>query len=127
MTASNKKNGKWASDRDTSMNMIVVRNLRITEEHSADGIVTIRYPIILRPWIEKLVSRFGSSPIKNRFKKLQLDMLGSEVWGMIDDARSVRNIIEIFAKTHQLPIRESEIAITQFLRNLGRRGIIGLR
>jgi hypothetical protein len=109
------------------MNLIVVRNIRITEQRSVDSMVTIRYPTVMRPWIEKLLNRFGYSVNETRFKKLQLDRLGSEVWSMIDDARSVRRIIKIFADTHQLPIREAEIAVTQFLRDLGRRGIIGLK
>jgi hypothetical protein len=127
MTVSNKKSGEWLTERDTSMDRVVVRNLRISVRRSEDGIVTIRYPIMLRPWIEKFLNRFGSSSKENRFKKLQLDRLGSEVWDMVDDARSVRQITKTFADTHQLPIRESEIAVTQFLRDLGRRGIIGLK
>ena len=127
MTVSSKKSGKWTTDRDASMSLTVVRNIRITEQRSADRMVTIRYPIVLRPWIEKILNRFKYSANETRFKKLQLDRLGSEVWSMIDDARSVRQIVKIFADTYQLPIRESEIAVTQFLRDLGRRGIIGLR
>jgi hypothetical protein len=49
------------------------------------------------------------------------------VWDLLDGVRSVRRIIEIFAASHQLPQREVEIAVTQFLRQLGRRGIIGFR
>jgi hypothetical protein len=53
--------------------------------------------------------------------------LGTEVWGLIDGNRSVRRIIEIFAETHQLQIREAEVAVSQFIRLLGQRGLIGLR
>jgi hypothetical protein len=127
MTAFRKNSGGLVSDRDASMNLTPLRNRRITEQRSGDGMVIIRYPITLKPWIAKLLNRFGHSVNENRFKKLQLDDLGAEVWGMIDDARSVRQITRIFADTHRMPLRESEIAITQFLRDLGRRGIIGLK
>jgi hypothetical protein len=127
MTVSNKNSGKRISDRGASMNLTPVRNCQITEERSGDDMVIIRYPITLKPWIASLLTRFGHSTNENRFKKLQLDDLGAEVWGLIDDARSVRQITRIFADTHRIPLRESEIAITQFLRDLGQRGIIGLR
>jgi len=109
------------------MKLAPVKNSRITEQRSAGGMVIIRYPITLRPWIAKLLNQFGHSANENRYRKLELDMLGTEVWSMIDDARSVRQITRIFADTHRMPLRESEIAITQFLRDLGRRGIIGLK
>jgi len=127
MTAFSKNSGKLAPDRGASMNLTPVRNRRITEQRSDDGMVIIRYPITLKPWIAALLNRFGHSTNENRFKKLQLDDLGAEVWGMIDNARSVRQITRKFAEAHRIPLRESEIAIAQFLRDLGRRGIIGLK
>jgi len=33
----------------------------------------------------------------------------------------------MFAATHQLEIREAEVSLTQFIRELGRRGLIGMR
>jgi hypothetical protein len=39
----------------------------------------------------------------------------------------VRQLIDTFARTHQLEPREAEVAVTQFLRELGRRGLIGMR
>jgi len=40
--------------------------------------------------------------------------------------RSLRRIVAAFAAAHQLEAREAEIAVTQFVRELGRRGLIGL-
>jgi hypothetical protein len=126
MTVSSKNSG-WKSDRDASLGLTPVRSRLITEQRSAGGMIIIRYPITLRPWIAKLLNRFGHAAHEDRYKKLQLDDLGTEVWRMIDDARSVRQITRLFADTHHIPLRESEIAITQFLRDLGRRGIIGMK
>jgi len=38
----------------------------------------------------------------------------------------VRQLVERFAKTHQLEAREAEVSVAQFIRELGRRGLIGL-
>jgi hypothetical protein len=121
------KNPNGMHGRDVSLNSTPVRSCLITAQRSADGMMMIRYPVTLRPWIANLLNRFGHGADENRYKKLQLDGLGTEVWNMIDDVRSVKQITRRFAETHRLPLRESEIAITQFLRDLGRRGIIGLR
>jgi hypothetical protein len=33
----------------------------------------------------------------------------------------------MFAETHRLQIREAEVAVSQFIRQLGQRGLIGMR
>ncbi len=46
---------------------------------------------------------------------------------MLDGRRSLGRIAAAFAEAHQLEPREAEIAVTQFIRDLGRRGLVGLR
>jgi hypothetical protein len=60
-------------------------------------------------------------------KKFQLDELGTAVWNLMDGKRSVRQLVKIFAGTHRLEPREAEVSVTQFIRELGRRGLIGMR
>lgn len=114
-------------DRQASLSMTPVRSQRISEERSADGMAIITYPVTVRPWMAKLLKRMGRGDTAPRAKKLELDTLGTEVWDMIDGRRSVRQITGRFADRHRVSGREAEIAITQFLRDLGRRGIIGIR
>ena len=114
-------------DRAEALKFIPVKNIQITEEQLDSGEILIHYPVTLRPWIAGIVKRFSGSNAELQSKPLQLDQLGTEVWGLIDGSRSVRRIIEIFAKTHQLQIREAEVAVSQFIRMLGQRGLIGLR
>jgi hypothetical protein len=45
----------------------------------------------------------------------------------VDGKCSVRRIIKIFAETHRLDKKEAEVSVTQFIRELGRRGLLGLR
>ena len=114
-------------DRGAAFKFIPVKSVQITEERLESGEILIHYPVILRPWIAGIVKRFSGSQAELQNKPLQLDQLGTEVWGLIDGNRSVRRIIEIFAETHQLQIREAEVAVSQFIRLLGQRGLIGLR
>ena len=114
-------------DRAEAFKFIPVKNIQITEKRLDSGEILIHYPVTLRPWIAGIVKRFSGSNAELQSKPLQLDQLGTEVWELIDDNRSVRRIIEIFAKTHQLQIREAEVAVSQFIRMLGQRGLIGLR
>ncbi|MBW2432664.1 MAG: PqqD family protein [Deltaproteobacteria bacterium] len=113
--------------RAEALNRIPSKNLQIREERLDSGEVVIHYPITIRPFFAGLVKRFGGSGAQIQTRKLQLDELGTSVWAMIDGNCSVRQLISIFATTHQLEIRESEVAVTQFLRELGRRGLIGMR
>ena len=95
--------------RAEALNRIPVKNIQITEERLETGEILIGYPVTIRPLFASLV-----------------DMLGSSVWNLLDGERSVRQLIQIFAETHQLQPREAEVAVTQFIRELGRRGLIGL-
>ena len=91
------------------------------------GDVLLAYPIKVRPWASAVVRRLGMPSSHTREKKLQLDALGTGVWELIDGIRSVRQVIREFSERHQLHPREAEVAVTQFLRELGKRGLIGLK
>jgi len=86
----------------------------------------LAYPQPVRPWLRKLANRLGGDSERVYMKKLQLDQLGTEVWDCIDGKQTVRQIVSLFADRHRLPHKEAEVAVTQFLRDLGRRGIIGM-
>jgi hypothetical protein len=112
--------------RAEALNRIPVKNVQITEDRLETGEALIGYPVTIRPFFSSLVKRFGGTEEQVQTKKLQLDSLGSSVWDLLDGKRSVRQLIQIFAETHQLQPREAEAAVTQFIRELGRRGLIGL-
>jgi hypothetical protein len=113
--------------REDALKCIPVKNIQITESRLESGEIIIRYPITMRPWIAGLVKRFGHPQDKNQTKKLQLDELGVAVWNLIDGSRPVRQIIQAFAESHRLQMREAEVAVTEFLRELGKRGLIGMQ
>ena len=121
-----KKHKKPQISRAEALQCTPVISAQIIEDRLESGEVIIRYPVTIRPFFATWVKRFGGPDNYVQTKKLQLDKLGSSVWDLIDGKRSVRQLIQLFADTHQLQFREAEVAVTQFIRELGRRGLIGL-
>lgn len=122
-----KKVKKIELSRTEALGFHPVRNSDIREFRLDNELVEIHYPTTMRPWIAGLVKRLGGPSDNIQIKKLQLDMLGTAVWDMIDGKRSVGQIVKAFAETHRLQTKEAEVAVTEFIRELGRRGLIGLR
>ncbi|UCD80099.1 MAG: PqqD family protein [Desulfobacterales bacterium] len=87
----------------------------------------MEYPLTVRPWMAAMAKRFGRPTDRVYTKKLQLDALGTAVWDLVDGKRSVRRIVQIFAETHRLEKKEAEVSVTSFIKQLGQRGLLGLR
>ena len=123
-----KRGKKTASPgRQEALALTPVKSRQIEETRLASGEFLIRYPAAATgPRLTALLNKIGRTP-QIRMKKIQLDGLGSEVWQLIDNRRSVKGIIDDFAEKHRLPAREAEVSITQFIRTLGQRGLIGLK
>jgi hypothetical protein len=121
-----KKRKKPQISRTEALKCTPVISAQVVEDRLESGEVIIRYPVTIRPFFATVVKRFGGPDDYVQTKKLELDKLGSSVWDLIDGKRSIRQLIQIFAETHQLQFREAEVAVTQFMRELGRRGLIGL-
>jgi len=60
----------------------------------------------------------------SRYRKVELDRAGTETLDLVDGRRTVEEIVETFGRNHKLSFRESQVAVTQFLRQLVQRGII---
>ena len=113
--------------RTAALNATPVKSREVDEVRLESGEVLLTYPVAIRPWLAGVIRRLGGPPAKIQKKKLQLDTLGTSVWDLLNGQRSVNQIIRRFAQTHQIHAREAEVAVTRFLRDLGRRGLIGLR
>ncbi len=103
------------------------KSLHITESRLETGEVLLEYPLTVRPWFAAVVKRLGGPRDSVQTKKLQLDAMGTAVWDLVDGNRSVRRIVQIFAETHRLENKEAEVSVTSFIRELGQRGLLGLR
>ncbi len=126
MRAFKKKRKKPQISRAAALKCTPVISSKVVEDRLESGAVIIRYPVTIRPFFATVVKRFGGPDDYVQTKTLELDKLGSSVWDLLDGKRSIRRLIQIFAETHQLQFREAEVAVTQFIRELGKRGLIGL-
>lgn len=114
--------------RKEALSAIPVRNPSVTEEWISDNIVQLTYPLPSGRVVAAIISIFGKKrDFLSRFTKLELDVQGSRVWQAIDGKRSVRKISRDFASETNVDKSDSQLAVSIFLRQLGRRGIIGLK
>ncbi len=113
-------------DRLQALACTPIRNPEVSEESNADGTL-LRYPVEVKPWFQSIFKRLSSRDSNIIIRRLQLDPLGSSVWQMVDNKKTVAEIAEAFRKTHQLGTREAELSVTSFLKDLGKRGLIAMR
>lgn len=116
-----------AITREEALRHVPVKNPAVCETRLDSGEVQLTYPQQLRPFMAALSRRIGGGQTRPMERKLQLDALGTQVWDLVNGQRSVKSLIHSFAEAHQIHAREAEVAVTQFLRQLGRRGLIALR
>ncbi len=104
-----------------------VKNNNVFEVELETGEIVLTYPLILRPWFLNLARRIGLQSEEPLTRKLQLDEIGSLTWTLLDGKRTVLDLVNLLCRRYNLNGREAEVAMTGFLRELGRRGLIGLR
>ena len=117
-----KKEPQPKLDRRESMSARPVLNRLVKIERAANGTIVLQVP---RPdnMMVRWVSRsFGLPP----YKRVALDELGTFVIEHCNGEYAVRDIVDKFAKRFRLNRREAEVSMSTFLRDLGRRSIIGL-
>jgi len=114
--------------RAQAMACVPVKGGLVQESRLESGEILLAYPDYKQPWFTKIIRRLGRpGDSKVRIKKLQLDTLGTSVWELLDGRRSVQQLIELFADKYNLHPKEAEVSVSQFLRALGRRDLIGLK
>lgn len=113
--------------RSEALNCIPVKNIQAQETRGEAGLVLLCYPVETRPWIAGWIRLFGGASDGVQLKKLQLDALGTAVWDLLDGKRTVGQVIQSFNAMQRLYPKEANVAVTLFLRELGKRGLIGLR
>jgi hypothetical protein len=109
--------------REQSMQCVPVRNQLVEEKRSDSGEVTLYLPRRDVWWVNA-IARIFYVPKKGR--GVMLDELGTNVWDMIDGQATVKQVIERFAERYRLSKREAELSIVAHLKNLAKRGLIGI-
>lgn len=113
--------------RTESLACIPQKSPAVRWEVLENGDILLEYPLNIRPFFLQLVERFQKKPQPNLTKKLQLDKMGSVVWEIIDGEHNVKSIIQRFAADTGISLQESELSVTAFFRELGRRGLVQMR
>lgn len=113
--------------RAEALKFTPVKSDRVRESRLETGEIILTYPMDIRPWIDRMVKRFGGKGYQAADKKLQLDELGTAVWDQINGERSVKQVVQWFAKKYRLHAKEAEVSVSRFMRELGKRGLIGLK
>ena len=90
---------------------------------TAEGLVRISYPAVLRPWLRRLLPSSFTTPART----LELDAMGTFVWNLMDGLASVADIARGVELRFACLPAEAEQSVALFVRQLGQRGIIGLR
>lgn len=122
------KQSRFQLTRGQALACTPVKGSHVQESRLASGDILLSYPDAKQPWFAGLIRRLNPAGAeKVRIKKLQLDALGTSVWELLDGSRSVQKVIELFAQKYRLHPKEAEVSVTQFLRELGRRELIGLQ
>jgi len=99
-----------------------IRNQAVIWEKDEDGEILIRIPREEYGWKIKLLSKFFYIP---KERKISLDEVGSQVWEMCDGETSVKDIIDTLRKKYKLNRKEAEISLITYLRELGKKGLVG--
>ncbi|HPT96581.1 MAG TPA: PqqD family protein [Armatimonadota bacterium] len=99
-----------------------LRNSLLEWTDTADGKVMITIPR-REDWVGKMVALLFHVP---KTRQLVLDdEVGSSVWRICDGEHTIKDIVEFLCKTYKLTRKEAEVSATEFLRQLGRRRLIG--
>lgn len=122
-----KKRPEPVISRSEALDMVPVRNDAVEETPLDGGLVRLAYPLAIKPWFGRLAEKVGMWDQKPMVKRVELDEMGTFVWTRIDGERSVRGIAAEFTEAYGVQPREAELAVTTFIKNIGQRGIIGLR
>ena len=108
-------------DRESSLKARPVLNQLIKVEKGENDHTVLVVPR-RKTSLVKAVSGFFKLPAT---KQIALDEVGSYVVRLCDGTNTVEGIIASLSGKYQLGRREAEVSMLSFLRQLGKRGIIG--
>jgi len=98
-----------------------VRNQALSYQNLENGEVAIRVPRRQDVWGKLL----GWVLVVPRERQLVLDQVGALVWELCDGEHTVGEMIQALRRAQKLNAKEAEVALTDYLRQLGKRRLVG--
>ncbi len=108
-------------DRQLVFSLRPVRNSAIEWELTADGEAMLQIPR-RKDRVGRIVGFWFRLP---EARAVQLDEVGSYVWGLCDGHHTVEGIVKETCKHYKMNRREVEISVTTYLQTLAERNFIG--
>lgn len=112
--------------RQQALSCVPVKVPSVQAIRSESQTVVISYVEPLHPVLSAIRRTFGKVP-EGRIRKLELDAMGTSVWDWIDGVATVADLAVRFTERYGVLRQEAELSVSQFLRELGKRGIVVLR
>ena len=117
---SNRKQQPPPIDRRLSLAAVPVVNPGVRADHSRPGETLLKIQLQRgRGWM----ARFQPAVME---RTVQLDELGSFVFGLIDGQTATQAIIEAFIARYRVNRREAELSCVDFLKSLASRYVISI-
>ena len=117
-----RKQSKPSLTKQEALDAVPVKNQHCKVELTAEGCARISVPV-RRTLLAKAMRRLTDVP---KYKKIELDAIGTFVWDHCDGRTNVKALIDKLCRRFKLGYREGEVSLTQYLRTLARKGLIGL-
>lgn len=108
--------------REESLASVPVRNAAVVTRRTDAGEIEITIPRLEALWV-RVLARVFYVP---KARKLVLDELGTYVWERCDGSTTVKDLVAGFSERYKLGRREAEVSLTEYLKLLAKRGLIGI-
>ncbi len=107
--------------REQALDALPIRNPSLKWRDTEDGEVVVR--LQRRQGLRgRLVGLVFYVP---EYRDITLDEVGSHVWRLCDGERTVSDVVGELVREYKLNKREAEVSVTEYLRMLGKRGMMG--
>lgn len=116
-----KKKDKPRITREQSLTSIVTRNPDVNPRDNKDGTLTLKVPVKRKTWLRRRAEKDEGQTFWHEF---ELDEIGTYVWSMCDGETTVRQMRGKLAEKYKLGRREAEVSLTNFLKTLGKKGLV---
>jgi len=116
-----RRKGKPRFSRETALTAYPVRNRSLEYQRLESGELAITVRRRSELWA-RLLSKVFVVP---RQRQVLLDEVGADIWELCDGEHTVRDLVAHVARKYQLNRKEAEVSLTAYLRNLGKRGLVG--